>query len=116
MTSMYQFCEGVISIYPIVPEVNPLKPFHRNIVIEHNTFNAFDYPVLYALSVDGLKFNNNRILRSHQYEPFHSRKHCFTFEACLNVEVKGNQFEGDVLAKDISLEKMNKDQIKSDLK
>ena len=116
MTSMYQFCEGIISIYPIVPEVDPLKPFHRNILIEHNTFNAFDYPVLYALSTDGLKFNNNRIVRSHQFEPFHERKHCLTFEACLNVEVKGNQFEGDVLAKDIQLERMDTIQINTDLK
>ena len=116
MTSMYQFCEGIISIFPIIPEVDPLKPFHRNITIEHNTFNAFDFPVLYALSVCGLKFKNNRIIRSHQFEPFHERKHFLTFESCLNVEVNGNQFEGDVLAKDIRLEKMDKSQLNSDLK
>ena len=115
MTSMYQFCEGIISIYPIVPEVDSLKPFHRNITIEHNTFNAFDYPVLYALSVDGIRFNYNRIIRSVQFEPFHTRKHCLTFEACLNAEVKGNVFEGDVLAKDIQLEKMDKRQVNSKL-
>ncbi|MEI7524187.1 MAG: hypothetical protein WCJ95_07660 [Mariniphaga sp.] len=115
MTSMYQFCEGIISIYPIVPEVNSLKPFHRNITIEHNTFNPFDYPVLYALSTDGLKFNNNRIIASHHFKPFHNRKHLLTFEACLNVGVKGNQFEGGVLAKDIYLEKMDKGQLNSDL-
>ena len=113
MTSMYQFCEGIISIYPIIPEVDSIKPFHRNITIEHNTFNAFDYPVLYALSVDGIRFNYNRIIRSFQFEPFHTRKHCLTFEACLNAEVKGNVFEGDVMAKDIQLEKMDKSQVNS---
>ncbi len=115
MTSMYQFCEGIISIYPIVPEVDSLKPFHRNITIEHNTFNPFDYPVLYALSVDGIRFNYNRIIRSVQFEPFHTRKHCLTFEACLNAEVKGNVFEGEILAKDIQLEKMDKSQVNSKL-
>ena len=115
MTSMYQFCEGIISIYPIIPEVDSLKPFHRNITIEHNTFNAFDYPVLYALSVDGIHFNYNRIIRSTQFAPFHTRKHCLTFEACLNAEVKGNVFEGDVMAKDIMLEKMDKSQVNSKL-
>lgn len=115
MTSMYQFCEGIISIYPIIPEVDSLKPFHRNITIGHNTFNAFDYPVLYALSVDGIRFNDNRIIRSSQFVPFHTRKHCLTFEACLNAEVKGNVFEGDVLAKDIQLEKMEISQINSKL-
>ena len=116
MTSMYQFCEAIISIYPIVPEIDSLKPFHHNITIENNTFNAFDYPVLYALSADGVQFNKNRIIRSSQFKPFHYRKHCLTFEACLNAEVKGNQFEGDVLSKDIKLVKMDKRQLNSDLK
>jgi len=113
MTSMYQFCEGIISIYPIIPSVDSLKPYHRNITIEQNTFNAFDYPVLYALSVDGIRFNNNKIARSHAFVPFHARKHCLTFEACLNVEVKGNVFDGDVLASDIAFENMDPKQIKS---
>jgi hypothetical protein len=112
-TSMYQFCEAIISIYPIVPAIDSLKPFHRNINIERNTFNAFDFPILYALSVDGIRFNYNKIARSHQFEPFHTRKHCLTFEACLNAEVKGNVFEGDVLAKDIRLERMDTKQINS---
>lgn len=116
MTSMYQFCEAIISVYPIIPLVDPNKPFHRNITIVNNTFNAFDYPVLYALSVDGIKFKHNRIIRSHEYEPFHYRRHFLTFEACLNVEVKGNQFEGEVLAKDIQVEKMDQSEVNSDLK
>jgi hypothetical protein len=115
MSSMYQFCEGIISVYPIIPAVDSLKPYHRNITIERNTFHTFDYPVLYALSVDGIRFNQNKIIRSHLYEPFHYRKHCLTFEACLNVEVNGNIFEGDVLDKDIYLEKMDKSQLKTDL-
>jgi len=113
LTSMYQFCEGIISIDPIIPKLDSLKAYHRNITIEQNTFQAFDYPVLYALSVDGIRFNRNKITRSHAFEPFHARKHCLTFEACLNVEVKGNVFEGDVLASDISFEKMDPKQINS---
>jgi len=113
LTSMYQFCEGIISIDPIIPKLDSLKAYHRNITIEQNNFQAFDYPVLYALSVDGIRFNRNKITRSHAFEPFHVRKHCLTFEACLNVEVKGNVFEGDVLASDISFEKMDPKQISS---
>jgi len=113
LTSMYQFCEGIISIDPIIPKLDSLKAYHRNITIEQNTFLAFDYPVLYALSVDGIRFNRNKITRSHAFEPCHVRKHCMTFNACLNVEVKGNVFEGDVLASDISFEKMDPKQINS---
>ncbi len=113
LTSIYQFCEGIISIDPIIPKLDSLKAYHRNITIEQNTFMAFDYPVLYALSVDRIRFNRNKIIRSHEFEPFHVRKHCLTFEACLNVEVKGNVFEGEVLATDISFEKMDPKQINS---
>lgn len=113
LTSMYQFCEGIISIYPIIPAVDSLKPYHRNISIIQNTFMAFDYPVLYAFSVDGIKFVSNKISRSHEFEPYHARKHCLTFEACLNVSVSRNVFEGDVLAKDIWIEKMDPKQINS---
>ena len=113
MTSMYQFCEGIISIYPIIPKVDPQKPYHRNITIASNTFHAFDYPVLYALSVDGIRFTKNRIVRSHEFKPFHARKHCLTFEACKNAEVSGNFFEGDVLSKDIKIENMDGKEIRS---
>lgn len=113
LTSMYQFCEGIISIYPIIPKVDPQKPYHRNITIANNTFHAFDYPVLYALSVDGIRFSRNRIVRSHEFEPFHARKHCLTFEACKNAEVSGNFFEGDVLSKDIKIENMDAKEIRS---
>jgi len=103
MTSMYQFCEGIISVYPEIPKPDIKKPFHRNIRIENNEFHPFDYPVLYAKSVDGLVFNGNRIIRSNRFQPFHSRKSTFTFENCMNVGIAGNTFEGEVLGKNIKL-------------
>jgi len=108
MTNMYQFCEGIISIFPIIPapEKAP-EPFHRNIRIEGNVFHAFDYPVLYAKSVDGLTFRKNRIVRSTRYQPYHRRKHMLNLEYCQRVEVAGNRLEGDVLGRDIRIEKMD---------
>jgi hypothetical protein len=103
MTSMYQFCEGIISIYPEIPAPDLKKPFHRNIRIEGNEFNPFDFPVLYAKSVDGLTFTDNKLIRSTRYQPFHERKSTFTFEDCLNVKIAGNSFEGEVLGKNIHL-------------
>jgi hypothetical protein len=103
MTSMYQFCEGIISIYPEIPKPDINKPFHRNIRIENNEFHAFDYPVLYAKSVDGLAFTGNRLIRSNRFEPFHSRKSTFTFENCMNIQIKGNSYEGEILGKSIRL-------------
>ena len=103
LTSMYQFCEGIISIYPEIPKVDVNKPFHRNIRIENNTFNPFDYPVLYAKSTEGLYFNNNTIIRSNRFKAFHNRKHMITIDACKKVEIKMNKFAGDVLGKNIKL-------------
>ncbi|MGC4038200.1 MAG: right-handed parallel beta-helix repeat-containing protein [Chitinophagaceae bacterium] len=104
LTSMYQFCEGIISIDPEIPKLDKNKPFHRNITITENNFHPFDYPVLYAKSVDGLTFSNNTITRSNRFVPFHSRRSMFTFLACKNVTIAGNQLQGDVLGKNISVE------------
>ena len=104
LTSMYQFCEGIISICPEIPKLNPAFPFHRNIRIEENEFHPFDFPVLYAKSTAGLTFSNNRLIRSRTFTAFHSRKATLTMEACREVRIEGNAFEGDVLGKNIALQ------------
>ncbi|MHC4740940.1 MAG: alpha-1,3-galactosidase-related protein [Planctomycetota bacterium] len=107
MTNMYQFCEGIISIFPIIPAPDKApKPFHRNIRIEGNVFHAFDYPLLYAKSVDGLTFSENRIVRSTRYQPHHRRRHMLNLEYCRGAKVVANRLEGDVLGRDIHIEKM----------
>ena len=103
LTSMYQFCEGIISIDPIIPKPDNKKTFHRNISIENNTFHPFDYPVLYAKSTAGLRFNNNTIIRSNRFKAFHARKYMITIEACKAVEIKQNKLQGAVLGKNIRL-------------
>jgi Right handed beta helix region len=103
LTSMYQFCEGIISIDPEIPAMNIAKPYHRNIKIEGNNFNPFDYPVLYAKSTDGLYFNNNKIRRSNRFSSFHQRRNMITLEACKNIHITGNQLEGEVLGKNVQL-------------
>jgi hypothetical protein len=103
LTSWYQFGEGIISILPIIPQPDPEKPFHRNIRIEGNQFDMFDYSVLYALSVEGLAFKDNTIKHNTQYRPWQGRKAMLTFEACKRVEVSGNKLADDVLGKNIAL-------------
>ncbi len=103
LTSMFQFCEAIISIYPEIPKLDSSKPFHHNIFIENNTFNPYDYPVLYAKSVDGLVFSNNTIRRSVRFKPMHPRKFMITLEACKKITIGRNKFSGDVLGKNIKL-------------
>ena len=101
MTSMYQFCEGIISICPEIPQPELHKPFHRNIKITGNTFQSFDYSVLYALSVEGLEFSHNRIIRSFVYTPMGRKHHMINLEYCSDVNLHHNHLIGDVLGQDV---------------
>jgi len=112
-TSSYQFCEGIISVYPEIPVLDEkTPPFHKNISIENNEFHPFDFPVLYARSVDGISFSNNSITRSTRFEPYHKRKYTFSFEACKNVVVTDNTFSADVLGMNILLKWMPENELK----
>ncbi|MBK7213712.1 MAG: right-handed parallel beta-helix repeat-containing protein [Bacteroidales bacterium] len=103
LSSMYQFSEAIISICPEIPSASSGKYFHRNIRIEENEFHPFDYPILYAKSVQGLSFTGNTLERSKRFKPFHYRKSGITLEYCSKVRVKGNKAIGDVLGRKIEL-------------
>lgn len=93
LTSLYQFTEAVISIYPEIPDLKgQQKYFHGGsqeggIVIENNEFDTFDAPILYAKSVDGLIFRDNIIKQNKEFEPFHSNKNRFKLERVTNVDI-----------------------------
>lgn len=112
MTSNYQFSEAIISIYPEIPKPDPKKPFHKNIRIEENEFFPYDYPVLYAKSVEGLAFKGNTLTRSTRFTPYHHRKFTFSFEECRNVLIEANKYIGDILGRNVSLKNMDKKEIK----
>ena len=115
-TSSYQFCEGIISIYPEIPVLSETTPqFHKNIRIENNKFHPFDYPVLFARSVNGITFNNNSLKRSTRFEPYHQRKFTFSFEACKAIKISGNTFSEDILGKNIQLKWTPENQLEYNL-
>jgi hypothetical protein len=108
LTNLYQFCEAIISICPEIPKPEKAaRPFHRNIRIEENTFHPFDYPVLYALSTEGLVFSNNVIIRSDEFRPYHKSKNMIRLVGCKGVSITGNTLKGDVLGRDIATESMD---------
>lgn len=109
LTSMYQFSEAIISIFPEIPNLEKAsEKYHSNIRIENNEFHPFDYPVLYAKSVDGIVFKGNKLTRSHQFKSFHHRKHTFSFEHCEGVEISDNTFSGEILGRNVLLEGMKR--------
>ncbi len=92
LTSLYQFTNAVISIYPEIPELDKQQQyFHggkgKGIVIEDNEFDMFEAPLLYAKSVDGLWFRRNIIRKNTAYPPFHFNKDMFWLERVTNVHL-----------------------------
>ena len=91
---MFQFTSAVISIYPEIPNLNAQKAFFHGgkkhaIRIEDNVFETFDYPLLYAKSVDGLLFKGNIIHKNSDYPPFHWNKSSILLERVTNVSIEG---------------------------
>lgn len=97
LTSMFQFTNGIISIYPEIPDLaSQQKYFHggngKGVVIEDNVFETFDAPIVYAKSIDGLVFRNNKIIQNNDFKPFHWNKHRFLLEKVKNFKIKNNHF------------------------
>ncbi len=98
LTNMFQFTNGVISIYPEIPNLeDQQRYFHGGIkdaiLIENNRFEMFDKPIVYAKSVDGLTFRNNTIVENNDFEPFHEIQVPFLFERVINYKIENNHFE-----------------------
>lgn len=98
LTSYYQFCDGVISISPVVPAPELDKPYHRNIRITGNTFDCADVPVLYAYSCENLRFAENRVFKSPSAERWHSATERIRLQYCKGVTLAQNEWIGQFAA------------------
>lgn len=115
LTSDYQFCEGVISICPVVPYPDIDKPYHKNVRIEDNVFDSNGAPILYALSCKGLEFKSNRIFRSQSLEKWHKQNDAIRLVYCTDSSLTDNEWIGD-LEFDSYLKEENCKNIKTDIK
>lgn len=96
LTSDYQFCHGIISVCPVVPEPVTDLPYHKNIRIHHNRFDTADTPVLYAYSTGGLVFEQNTIFRSPAAECRKPEaKGLIRLDHCRDVKASDNRFVGE---------------------
>jgi hypothetical protein len=94
LSSIYQFCDGVISISPVVPEPDISKPFHKNIRITDNIFDSVGVPVLYAFSCSQLDFSGNRIFKSPSLPYEINQQSPIRLSYCQDVTVSENQWIG----------------------
>ena len=93
LTNMFQFTNAVISIYPEIPQLDQQKGYFHggkagSIVIEKNTFDTFDAPLLYAKSVNGLIFRKNKVFKNTDYKPFHKNQKTVWLEHCTQTEIE----------------------------
>ncbi|MBE6694908.1 MAG: hypothetical protein E7587_00490 [Ruminococcaceae bacterium] len=93
--SEYQFCHGVISVCPVVPEPDVDKPYHKNIRITDNVFDTAGEPVLYAFSCSDLVFSNNRVFKSPSSPRMSEEKAQIRLSYCKDVSVSENQWIGN---------------------
>lgn len=95
LSSMYQFTNAVISIFPVIPELeNQKQYFHSNIVIEDNTFEYFDRPLVYAKSVDSLTFRYNYYRPLEAYPPYHDNQYRILLEHVSGFVRESNYWGG----------------------
>lgn len=92
LTSLYQFTEAVISIFPVIPELERQhKPFYGNgkdgIVIEDNVFKTFDTPLLFARSTDGLVWRRNQIIETSTFPRYHHNQERYRLEGSRGVKI-----------------------------
>ena len=98
LTSMFQFTNAVISIYPEIPALAEQKAYFHGgkknaIRIVNNEFNTFDHPLLYAKSVDGLQWKGNTIIHNNDFAPFHWNKASVLLERVTNVDIQNALYD-----------------------
>ena len=107
LTSMFQFTEAVISIYPEIPDLAGQKEYFHGgkdvpgIAVTDNVFVTFDAPLVYAKSVDGLNISGNSVTPTSDYPALHPNRYNFKLEHVRNAVIERNQmpFEVSVLVK-----------------
>jgi len=109
----WQWGDAVITITPSHrPQSDTTEPYHKNIHIYNNEFKVFDAPLLRAISVNGLYFNNNRIVKTNTYKPYTWQKASFLLDGCRDVRIESNIIDPDYTTRDIETEHMKKKDIK----
>ena len=95
VSSYYQFCDGVISICPVVPQPDVNKPFHKNIRITDNIFDTVGDPILYAFSCENLEVSGNRIFKSPSTPYEAEEKEPILLSYCKDVHISDNKWIGN---------------------
>ena len=110
-----QWGDAVITITPShKPQNDQEEPYHKNINIKNNLFKVFDAPLVRARSVRNFVFSKNQIEKTNTYQPYTWQKSAFMLDGCRDVVIKGNTIDKNYTTKEILVEHMKKNDIKTD--
>jgi hypothetical protein len=105
--------EAIITITPSHrPQDHQSEPYHQNIRIENNTFKTFDVPLVHAVSVRGLVYRNNEIIRTYAYEPYLWQKTSIFLDGCREVIISGNKIHNEYVTRTIEAQHMKRSDLK----
>jgi hypothetical protein len=111
-----QWGDAIITITPSHrPTDNKEEPYHKNICIKDNLFSVFDAPIVRARSVRGLVFTGNQIEKTTTYQPYTWQKSAFMLDGCRGVIVKDNKIDNRYTTREILIEHMKKNDVKTDV-
>ena len=107
--------EAIITITPShKPQNDKSEPYHQNIRIENNVFKTFDVPLMHAVSVRGLTFKNNEIIRTYAFEPYLWQKTSFFLDGCREVVISGNKIHNEYVTRTIEAQHMKRSDIRAE--
>ena len=95
LSSMYQFCDGVISVSPVVPEPLAGLPYHGKINVHDNVFDTPGTPVLSAFSAREVIFRNNRIFASPSAKKWHPGENLVRLDHVESAVIEDNLKVGE---------------------
>lgn len=88
LTSMFQFTNAIISIFPEIPQLEQQKQyFHSGIVIRNNVFNTSTPHLLYAKSVDGIVFKSNIVKMNNDFPVVSPTAPAINLERVINAKI-----------------------------
>jgi len=87
---------GAQSVIQITPEYESpdyiKEKYSKNILIRNNVINTFDASILWAVSVDGLIFEGNKIIQTQTYQPLFPDVPNLRIENTNKIIIRGNSY------------------------
>lgn len=90
--------KAVILIKPSMSKFEDDFYFNKNVIIENNTFEAFNRDILSVISTENLIFRNNTIIETTTFTPWSLTIPTLALKHCKNAIIENNTYKGKIKA------------------